>query len=58
MGSKSDLEKTSKNIFKTLRKSEKLNPDIIIIEGIKSEGLGLAIMNRLLNVCNYNFIQI
>lgn len=58
MGSKSDLEKVSKNIFKTLRKTEKLNPDIIIIEGVKSEGLGLAIMNRLLNVCNHNFIQI
>lgn len=58
IGSKNNLEEISKNIFAKLRQAEKLKPDIIIIEGIKKKGLGLAIMNRLLNVCNNNCIKV
>jgi L-threonylcarbamoyladenylate synthase len=58
IGSKNSLEEISKNIFTKLRQAEKLNPDIIIIEGVEKTGLGLAIMNRLLNVCNNNYIEI
>lgn len=63
LGSKYDLNQISKNMFSTLRKadlsmSDKLAHDIIIIEGIKKEDLGLTIMNRLLNVCNNNIIEI
>lgn len=56
LGSKHNLEEISKNMFIKLRQAELLNPDIIIIEGIKKEGIGLAIMNRFINVCNNNFI--
>lgn len=57
IGSKNNLEEISKNIFTKLRQAEKLKPDIIIIEGVEKKGLGLAIMNRLLNVCNHHCIE-
>ena len=51
------LEEISKNIFTILRKVDNYNPDIVIIEGVKSEGLGLAIMNRLIRAFSYNYIE-
>lgn len=51
------LEEISKNIFTILRKVDNYNPDIVIIEDVKSEGLGLAIMNRLIRACSYNYIE-
>lgn len=50
-GLKNDLEYISKNIFKVLRKADEINGDIIIIEGVKEEGIGIAIMNRIRQVC-------
>ena len=50
------LEDISKNIFTDLRIADKYNCDLIIIEGVSSDGLGLAIMNRLLRACNYKVI--
>ena len=40
------LEEISKNIFTLLRKVDSYNVDLVIIEGVKKEGLGLAIMIR------------
>lgn len=51
------LEEISSNIFTLLRKADKLNCEIIVIEGVKKEGLGLAIMNRLLRACSHNYIE-
>ena len=51
------LEEISKNIFTLLRKVDLLNPDLIIIEGVEKEGLGIAIMNRLIRACEYNVID-
>ena len=53
-----NLEYISKNIFTILRKVDKYNPDIVIIEGVEKEGLGLAIMNRLIRACEYNYLEI
>ena len=50
------LEEMSKNIFTDLRKADKYGVDLIIIQGVATDGLGLAIMNRLLRACNYNII--
>ena len=58
IASKCDLESYSKNLFSSLRKASSLSPDMILIEGVKKEGLGIAIMNRLLNVCNNHYIEI
>jgi len=52
------LEEISKNIFALLRKVDSYNADLVIIEGVKKEGLGLAIMNRLIRACEHNYIEI
>lgn len=51
------LEDISHNIFSLLREADKYNPDLIIIEGVKKEGLGIAIMNRLIRAASYNYIE-
>jgi len=56
-GSKYNLNDISHNIFTLLRKADKYNPDLIIIEGVKKEGLGIAIMNRLIRAAGYNYIE-
>ena len=57
IGSRNDLNEISKNIFTDLRKADSYNADIVIIEGVPTDGLGLAIMNRLVRACEYNFIK-
>lgn len=52
----SSLEEMSKNIFTDLRKADNCNADLIIIQGVSTDGLGLAIMNRLLRACSYNLL--
>lgn len=51
------LEEFSKNIFSLLRKVDALNCNLIVIEGVETDGLGLAIMNRLIRTCEYNVIS-
>jgi L-threonylcarbamoyladenylate synthase len=55
-GSKNNLNEISKNIFTDLRKIDKLNCDIAIIEGLEKKNLGLSIMNRLVRACENNII--
>lgn len=50
-----DLTSVAHNIFKLLRKADKDMADLIIIEATTIESLGLAIMNRLIRTCNYNY---
>lgn len=52
------LEEISKNAFKVLRKVDSYHPDIVIMEGVEKEGIGLAIMNRLLRACEHHYIEI
>lgn len=52
------LEDISKNIFTLLRKVDKYNVNLVIIEGVKREGLGLAIMNRLIRACEHNYMVV
>ena len=52
-----DLVTIAHNIFKLLREADKMNGDVIIIESTSTEGLGLAIMNRLIRTCGYNYIK-
>ncbi len=51
------VEDASQNIFSLLRKIDKLDYDLIIIEGVKAQGLGIALMNRLIRTCAYNVIE-
>lgn len=52
IASKYNLENYSRNLFSAFRKASSLSPSIIFVEGVKKEGLGIAIMNRLENICN------
>lgn len=58
LGYGNSLEDISHNIFKILRKVDKLEKDLIIIEGVSTKGLGLAIMNRLIRACSHNYIEL
>lgn len=49
-------EKYAKKIYSYLRKADKLNLNIILIEGVKQIELGQAIMNRLIRTVEYDFI--
>lgn len=52
------LEEISQNIFTLLRKADKYKADLILIEGVEKEGLGLAIMNRLIRACAHEIIEL
>ena len=52
-----DLVSIAHNIFKLLREADKFDADVILIEAVDTEGLGLAIMNRLIRTCEYNYIR-
>ena len=54
---KGDLELYAKNIYSALRKADSLNAKMIIIEGVPKEGIGYAIMNRLIRTCEYDIIE-
>jgi L-threonylcarbamoyladenylate synthase len=54
----SSLDEVAQNIFTFLRRADKENVDLIIIEGAGNEGLGLAITNRLIRASAYNYIVI
>ena len=57
IGMGNSLDDISHNIFHILREVDKTNYDLIIIEGVKKEGLGIAIMNRLIRACSHNYIE-
>ncbi|WP_129410025.1 L-threonylcarbamoyladenylate synthase [Marinitoga lauensis] len=46
-GNKNDYYKIAVKLFAILRNADKTKNDVIIIEGVKDEGLGISIMNRL-----------
>ncbi len=58
IGMGNSLEDISHNIFHILREVDKTNYDLIIIEDVKKEGLGIAIMNRLIRACSHNYIEL
>ncbi|MBQ6992528.1 MAG: threonylcarbamoyl-AMP synthase [Clostridia bacterium] len=51
------IEEISRNIFTILRKVDSYNVDLVIIEGVEKNELGLAIMNRLIRACEHNYIE-
>lgn len=57
MGSRSDLAEAARNLFKLLREFDVEDVDVIVAEGVPSEGLGLAIMNRLRKAAGYKIIR-
>jgi len=57
-GSKKKKEEIASNIFSLLRRVDVLDVDTVYIEGIEKEGIGIAIMNRLIRACSYNYIEL
>ena len=57
ISTKDNLETYAKKIFSSLRKADNIHPELIIIEGVKKQGLGIAIMNRLIRTCEYNYFE-
>ena len=58
IGSKNNLLEISHNLFSILRSIDKYDAKLAIIEGVKTDGVGLAIMNRLIRACEYDFRKV
>ncbi len=58
LGSKGDELSVAKNLFSVFRKMDERNVDVIYSESFKPEGLGAAIMNRLLKAAGQNVIRV
>jgi L-threonylcarbamoyladenylate synthase len=57
LGSRFNLEVVAQNLFSLLREFDAEGVDVIIAEGVPSEGLGLAVMNRLRKASGYNIVK-
>jgi L-threonylcarbamoyladenylate synthase len=57
LGSRFNLATIAQNLFRLLREIDAENVDVIITEGVSSEGLGLAVMNRLRKASAYHIIK-
>jgi L-threonylcarbamoyladenylate synthase len=57
LGSRSRLDVIAKNLFRLLREFDAQGVDVIIAEGVPTEGLGLAVMNRLRKASGYRIVK-
>ncbi len=57
LGSRFNLDAIAQNLFSLLREFDAEGVDIIIAEAVPTEGLGLAVMNRLRKASNYNIVK-
>ena len=57
LGSRSDLATVAQSLFRLLREVDAEGVDVMIAEGVSSEGLGLAVMNRLRKASGYHIVK-
>jgi L-threonylcarbamoyladenylate synthase len=57
LGSRFNLAVVAQNLFRLLRELDAEGVDVIVAEGVPSEGLGLAVMNRLRKASGYNIVK-
>jgi L-threonylcarbamoyladenylate synthase len=57
LGNRFNLDSIAQNLFRLMRDVDALGVDIIIAEGVPSEGLGLAVMNRLRKASAYKIVK-
>lgn len=57
LGSRRNVDAMAANLFRLLREFDEENVDIIIAENVPTEGLGLAIMNRLRKASGYRIVK-
>ncbi|MCJ7560174.1 L-threonylcarbamoyladenylate synthase [Candidatus Bathyarchaeota archaeon] len=58
LGSRFNLAVIAQNLFRLLREFDAEGVDVIIAEGVPTEGLGLAVMNRLRKASGYNIVKV
>ncbi len=58
LGSRRNVDAMAANLFRLLREFDAEGVDIIIAEGVPTEGLGLAVMNRLRKASGYHIIKV
>lgn len=56
LGSRQDMTTVSHSIYRALRKMDRREVDVIICEGFPAEGLGVAVMNRLIKAAGGNIV--
>ncbi|UCF44846.1 MAG: threonylcarbamoyl-AMP synthase [Candidatus Bathyarchaeota archaeon] len=57
LGSRYNLAVIAQNLFKLLREFDAEGTHVVIAEGVPTEGLGLAVMNRLRKASGYNIVK-
>jgi len=57
LGSRRNVDAMAANLFRLLREFDEENVDVIVAEGVPTEGLGLAVMNRLRKASGYNIFK-
>ena len=57
LGSRRKVDAMAANLFRLLREFDEENVDVIIAESVPTEGLGLAVMNRLRKASGYNIVK-
>jgi L-threonylcarbamoyladenylate synthase len=57
LGSRNDLSKMARNLFRLLREFDSEGVDVIVAEGVPMEGIGLAVMNRLRKASGYHIVK-
>jgi L-threonylcarbamoyladenylate synthase len=57
LGSRRNVDAMAANLFRLLREFDEENVDVIVAEGVPTEGLGLAVMNRLRKASGYNIVK-
>lgn len=58
VGSRKDLKTIAKHLFDVLRAFDEDQVDVIIAEGVVTEEIGLAIMNRLRKSAGFNIVRV
>ena len=58
LGSRFDLATVAQSLFRLLREVDAGGVDVIIAEGVSSDGLGLAVMNRLRKASGYHIVKV
>lgn len=57
-GSRFNKETIAHNLFDTLRYFDELNVDIILAEGVSSDNIGMAIMNRMVKAASGKLVEL
>jgi L-threonylcarbamoyladenylate synthase len=57
LGSRFNLGTVAQNLFRLLREADAEGVEVILAEGLPSEGLGLAVMNRLRKASGYHIVK-